>query len=124
MSRKEQLRSYWGERLPPSEWMYLADAARWINRGLQRPLVSRRTLQRRASEGALLVFGGSERAVREYKVMRTDLIDWLVEQDLLVGSEPPAPRDRSAPALPPPVTQSPPRAGKPRHIGQRSLFEE
>lgn len=129
MSRRERLRAYWDARIPPSASFYLADAARAINRGFERPMVSRRTLQRRAAEGRLPVIGGPERAVREYKVLREDLIQFLCDLDLITGSEPPAPRplpDRRPKPEPPVKQPAPPKAPPPRATGryeQTKLFD-
>lgn len=133
MNRRERLRVYWEERIPPSESFYLVDAARVINRGRERPLLSLRTLQRRAAEGRLPVLGGYDRAMREYKVLRTDLIEFLVDLDLITGHEPPPPcppaerrREPAPPRTSVPV-RSPARSSSSRarpSAHQRNLFDD
>lgn len=127
MNRRERLRAYWEQRIPPSAKLYLSDVARHLD-----GVVSLRTLQRRALEGALPVIGGRDRAVREYRVLREDLITFLVDLDALTGREPPPPRPpgerRSEPA---PVraavpTRPPARPGQPRRPSthQGNLFDD
>jgi hypothetical protein len=132
MNRRERLRAYWEQRIPPSESFYLVDAARAINRDRERPIVSLRTLQRRAAEGRLPVLGGYDRAVREYKVLREDLIVFLVDLDVIVGSEPPPPRSPAerrsepAPARAPAPARPPARPGPSRRPSthQGNLFDD
>jgi hypothetical protein len=129
VTRRERLRDYWNSRLPPFEHCSLGDAERFINRSQKHKLVSYRSLRRKALQGELPASGGYDRSIRHYRIYRVDLIEWLIDQDLITGNEPPEPRPRSA--SPEPPKTSPPahpvsarRPPKPRHIGQRSLFEE
>jgi len=89
MSRADELREYWEGRIPAhATVMYLADAARWINRDLPVPIISLRTLQRRAESGDLQCLGGSTTHIREYRVWRDSLIDFLVTLDVLTAPAP------------------------------------
>ncbi len=95
MSRADELREYWEARIPEhASVMYLADAERWINRDLPVPVISLRTLQRRAESGDLRCLGGSSTPIREYRVWRDSLIEFLITLDVLTAPEQPRPRQR------------------------------
>ena len=86
MTRAEQVRRFWESRIPQSgaDLMMLSDAAKFINRGLSRPIITKRSLQRYAAEGKLCASGGPETDLGWYRVTREDLVAFLCNQDTLV----------------------------------------
>lgn len=124
MSRAEEVRTFWEERVPPNASFYLGDVARYTA-----GIISLRTLQRRAADGALPVIGGSDRAVKNFRVLRSDLIRFLCTLDSISGSPPPAPTERT-PAPPRPRRGRKRKGARqrqtpaPRPKDQGSLFED
>jgi hypothetical protein len=89
-TRAERLRAYWEEVIPQGETIFLSDVDRILRRlGDGKPIISRRTLQRRAATGKLPAMGGETSASSAYKVFRTDLITFLVSLDTVAGVPPP-----------------------------------
>jgi hypothetical protein len=85
MTRAEQVRLFWDERIPrEAEILVLSDAAKFINRGLPKEILTVRSLQRYAAAGALGAFGGPGTAIGHYRVTRANLINFLCRQDSLV----------------------------------------
>ncbi|HEX8320997.1 hypothetical protein [Longimicrobium sp.] len=79
MKREEELRAFWESKIPEAwDAMFLVDAHRAINRHRegQRPIISLRTLQRRAADGLMGAFGGPGTGLGDYRVRRGPLIDW------------------------------------------------
>jgi hypothetical protein len=93
VSRAEEVKAFWDARIPASASFYLRDVARYTE-----GIVSLRTLQRRAANGSLPVIGGSDRAVHNYRVLRTDLLTFLCTLDSITGAPPPPPAERPPPA--------------------------
>lgn len=124
--------TYWDSVIPQARSFYVSDIARILRRHAGdegRPIAVARTIQRAAASGRLRAQGGPDRAVRHYRVLREDLIDWLASLDTLTGREP-----TERPAAPPPEPEPRrPRAtsassgGRPkkRWFGeQKGLFDD
>lgn len=91
----ESMREFWERVIPPSQSFWVTDVVRLMARMPRedgRPFLSRRTIQRHIAAGWLRAQGGSDRALRHYRVLREDLIDWLSAQDSITGIEPPDPK--------------------------------
>lgn len=116
MKRKERIREFWENRIPNSPVLYLADAAKHT-----KGIISLRTLQRRAADWTLPVIGGPERNTRYYKVLRTDLIEFLCSLDSITGED----RSRARRKPPRKRASSKTKAGgrKTGHSDQKTLFD-
>jgi hypothetical protein len=80
MTRAQRVREYWESRIPESATeMGLSDAARYL-----KPVISRRTLQRRAASGRLAAIAGPGTAgLGAYRFRRADLLEYLCSLDTI-----------------------------------------
>jgi hypothetical protein len=102
LSGRDALRRWWEERIPTgASSMLLRDAHRIITAAAGAEIISLRTLQRRTREGALRALGGTGTALRNYRVPRAALVDYLagldgfwVDGDAQLHAPEPDPDDR------------------------------